>query len=62
MRWAEIVGGVVTRITVSVDETTGADWLAENVGGEWVEVPDGTVAGPGFSYVDGEFVAPEPAE
>lgn len=59
MRWAEICDGVVCRITVSVDESTGADWLSANVGGEWVEVPADVVAGPGFLYSDGEFVAPE---
>lgn len=60
MRWAEIVDGVVVRVTVSVDETTGADWLVENLGGVWVSVPENV--GPGFSYFDGEFVAPESAE
>lgn len=58
MRWAEINSGVVSRVTVSHDEEFGADWLNANVGGQWVAVPDGVMAAPGFLYVDGEFVSP----
>lgn len=58
MRWAEIVDGVVARITVSNDEEFGADWLIANVGGLWVAVPDNVEAGPRWLYEDGVFSPP----
>jgi len=34
-----------------------ADWANDNLGGRWVPSPK---AGPGWRYVDGEIVPPEP--
>jgi hypothetical protein len=50
MRWAEIIDGIVNRITVSEDETFGADWLSEVFGTQWVYVADDVSVGPGYSY------------
>lgn len=58
--WAEVSEGTVSRVTVSNDESVDGVWLEENVGGQWVEVVDGTIVGPGFLYVDGGFREPSP--
>lgn len=57
MRWAQIVDGVVANVTVSVDESTGADWLTENVGGVWVACGDDV--SPGMLFDGSEFSWPE---
>jgi len=36
VRIAEIVDGVVVRVTIANDEDHGAVWLTKNVGGVWV--------------------------
>ena len=50
MRWAEVSSGFVSNITVSDTEEFGGAWLNENVGGDWVFVAEGVVAGPDFAY------------
>jgi len=56
MRYAQIIDGTVVNVIVSDGE---ADLGLE---GELVNVDD-TPCGPGWSYVDGEFIAPpEPEE
>lgn len=48
MFWAEIEDGQVSRVTVSETNEFGADWLAENVGGVWVECNENI--GPNYTY------------
>jgi hypothetical protein len=34
-----------------------ADWATDNLGGRWVNSPK---CGPGWRYIDGEILPPEP--
>ena len=48
MFWAEIRDGQVYRVTVSETVEFGAEWLAENVGGVWVECDERV--GPNYTH------------
>lgn len=48
MFWAELQDNQVVRVTVSDTVEFGSEWLTENVGGVWLECPEGVSAG--FTY------------
>lgn len=53
MRRAQVQGGIVLNVII-VDDDGTPEWCAD-----WPECPDG---GPGWSYIDGIFVAPPEPE
>lgn len=62
--WALIEDNTVINVTVSVDDRVNGKWLADNVGGDWVEV--GVDSGVSIGYVYAEdldtFIPPKPSE
>lgn len=59
MRIAEIVDGVVVRISVSNTADTSAEFLMTNLGGLWVNVPDGMEVGVEYTWdADNQWFIP----
>lgn len=58
MRIAKIVDGLVETVTTANDVDHGAEWLMENFGGFWVNVPDSEEVSPGWGWnsVDETFI------
>mgnify|MGYP006901756734 CR=1 FL=1 len=64
MRWAKIEDGIVTQVTVSSVRKYGAEWLSDNLGGEWLEIPKSAIVGPGYSYRSDiqRYIPPQPLD
>ena len=64
MRFAEISKGFVSIITVSETEEFGSDWLNSAVGGQWIHIPEGSIAELGYTYDEERdaFIPPQPFE
>jgi hypothetical protein len=62
MRFAEISKGFVSIITVSETEEFGEDWLNEFVEGQWIYIPEGSIAELGYTYNEKKsaFIPPQP--
>ena len=55
---AKVKDGVVVNVIICKN----VDWANERLGGNWIAVPDGSVCGIGYEYVDGAFIAPQSEE
>ena len=61
MIFAKIVLGYVENLVVGDDEHN-ENWLSKNAGGFWVPIPEGVVAGIGFTHDETRdaFIPPQP--
>lgn len=55
---AKVKDGLVVNVIIC----RNVNWANERLGGNWIAVPDGSVCGIGYEYVDGAFIAPQSEE